>query len=101
MYEDDGDYYDYEQGNYRRRTFTLTGASSSLTLEQRTEGRYNADYDTFRIIFHGLHFLPAGMVVDGETQMFESHTMGMESFFSVEVDKSFEHLKIMRLDGFA
>lgn len=101
MYEDDGDYYDYEQGNYRRRTFTLTGASSSLTLEQRTEGRYNADYDTFRIIFHGLPFLPAGMVVDGETQMFESHTMGMESFFSVEVDKSFEHLKIMRLDGFA
>ena len=101
LYEDDGDYYDYEQGNYRRRTFTLTGTASGLLLEQRTEGRYNSDYDTFRLFLHGLPFLPAGMIVDGETTMFESLATGIESPFSVIVDKGFGQIAILRLDGFA
>lgn len=101
MYEDDGDYYDYEQGNYRRRTFTATGESSRLHMIQRTEGRFNSDYDLYEITFHGLPFLPAGMIIDGKISMFERLSTHLGKPFTIEVDKNFETLSLMRLDGFA
>lgn len=102
LYEDAGEYFDYEQGNYTVRTLTQTAESPSiLSIVQRWKGRFNSQYSEYRMIFHGLPFLPAGMVIDGETRMFELNPAEEEKVFTVSVDKDFEELRLMRLDAFS
>ncbi|MDX2247259.1 MAG: glycoside hydrolase family 31 protein [Bacteroidia bacterium] len=102
LYEDAGEYYDYELGNNTIRTFTIRVDTPSIVqVHQRSKGRYNSEYSEFRLIFHGLPFTPAGMIVDGETVMFERDTEATDKWFFAVLDKNFEEMKLMRLDAFA
>lgn len=51
-YEDDGSTFQYEQGNYCRRTLTHRPAQKSLIVGKQT-GTYDAGFETIRIILHG------------------------------------------------
>lgn len=101
LYEDAGDYYDYDQGNFTVRTFTLAGGGSRLDVFQQREGRYNSEYATYRMLLHGLPFQPAGMFLDGKTVAFDAVDFDEAEPFVFEVPKQFEQLSVMRLDGFA
>ncbi|MEZ4775498.1 MAG: glycoside hydrolase family 31 protein [Bacteroidia bacterium] len=102
LYEDAGEYYDYELGNNTVRTFTLRVDSPSVVhVLQRKKGRFNSEYGEFQLIFHGLPFTPAGMIVDGETTIFEMDPDAIDERFSVVLDKDFEEMHLMRLDAFA
>ena len=101
LYEDAGEYYDYKQGNFTLRTFSIDSSSSSdFNVHQRSKGRYNSEYTEYRLIFHGLPFSPAGMILDGETTMFEVDHDADSKTFEIVVDKDFEELSLKRLDGF-
>lgn len=60
LYEDAGDYFDYEQGNYMIRTFTQTGdlGKRQSHVRQLRKGRYNAEYPRLRFILHAFPFTP-------------------------------------------
>ncbi|RMG24485.1 MAG: DUF4968 domain-containing protein [Bacteroidetes bacterium] len=101
LYEDAGDFYDYAQGNFTLRTFEVTGSKSRLDIVQTREGRFNSEYNIYRIVLHGLPFLPAGMLLDGETVVFDQEQDPSTKTFEFEVPKKFQQLSVMRLDGFA
>ena len=101
LYEDSGEYYDYQQGNFMLRTFTVRGDNTSLNIFQLKKGRFNAEYNCFRFVVHGLPFIPVGIEVDGEIEMFDEMVNSAESIVAFEVEKNFESLSLKRLEGFA
>ncbi len=102
LYEDAGDYYDHQQGNYTIRNFNVIGEPKKLVIHQQFEGRYNSEYNKYNLVVHGLPFAPAGMDVDGKTVMFDT-TLNEASPYTlvVDVNKNFKRLAIMPLEGFA
>ena len=101
LYEDAGDFYDYDQGNYRLRSFIQLAEKNRLYIQQLSEGRFNSEYSTYRIIVHGLNFIPAGFKIDGKQEMFEEVMEDIPEVFIFEVDKGFEELELLTLSGFA
>jgi alpha-glucosidase len=65
LYEDSGDGYDYEKGMYTEKSFLVTGTDSSLSISQRTNGAFVPTYATYKIILHGLPFVPDTYEIDG------------------------------------
>ncbi|MEM6806236.1 MAG: TIM-barrel domain-containing protein, partial [Bacteroidota bacterium] len=102
LYEDSGDFYDYEQGNYRLRSFIQSSKKRTrLSLQQLNQGRFNSEYSSYKIHVHGLDFVPAGKRVDGEEEIFDKVLEEIPEVFTFEVDKSFEELELLALSGFA
>ena len=66
VYEDDGDFYDYEQGNFTLRTFTFSGNPKEVKISQDSEGRFNSEYQHFKIIVHGLPLSHTGRFLKKE-----------------------------------
>ncbi len=95
LYEDAGDYYEYEQGNYMLRTFSLEGDATESRIIQRNKGRYNSEYPEFRFILKGWPKEIQSIQMDGKKVRFkESGSDAMGLRYEVLVDKSFEELKI-------
>lgn len=66
LYEDQGEGYAYQQGNYKLRVFELKGTSNSLTLLQRTSGNYQETYKSITIHLIGLPFIANQVTIDQE-----------------------------------
>lgn len=56
LYEDDGDNYDYEKGNFLTKIFTVAGTSSTLSVSQQISGLFKTDYASYKLVLHGLPF---------------------------------------------
>ena len=67
FYEDGGEGYSYEDGNYRLAKFEVEGNSKSLMITQNVIGKYTPSFDTFDIVLKGFPFNPKEAIVDGET----------------------------------
>ena len=51
-YEDDGESYDYQSGEYYKRTISFNPASKQIILAD-TDGTYQSKYNKVEIILHG------------------------------------------------
>jgi alpha-glucosidase len=92
VYEDDHDGYDYKKGRYSLRNFSLKGKSNSLTIQQYKSGKFISEYNTFKIIVHGLPFDVTKIMVDNEEfDMSEFNTI--ES--TLTVSKEFTDIKFL------
>lgn len=65
-YEDAGDGFDYQEGDFALRTFELNGSPSSLKLIQHIDGDYESPVTHFRIQVYGIPFFVSECWVDGE-----------------------------------
>jgi len=65
LYDDGGEGYGYQEGQRTVRRFTVAGSDKGLLLTQSIEGDYAPAYATYRLVLHGLPFVPAQAVVDG------------------------------------
>ena len=65
LYEDKGDDYDYTAGLFLKKTFRVTGTGTSLSISQKTEGKYEPTYETYQVILHNLPFKIDTGSVDG------------------------------------
>lgn len=76
IYEDAGDGYSYTSGQNNVRSLTVTAGKlpGDLSLNQRSEGNYNASYNTFKVVLHGLNSIPTLVTIDG--QEFTTDTVG-------------------------
>lgn len=101
LYEDSGDFYDFQQGNFRLRSFVQKSDKNSLSIQQLNKGRFNSEYSNYRIIVHGLSFIPAGFWLDGTREVFGEIVKDIPEVFIFEVDKGFEELELLSLSGFA
>lgn len=71
FYEDAGEGYAYQHGEYRHRYFRMWGSNSKLEIQQTSEGSYTPSYQDYELITHGLPFMPKKAVVDGQAVAFE------------------------------
>lgn len=100
IYEDAGDFYDYEQGNYTVRTFLLEGEKSQVAIRQDANGRYNAEYSEYEVVLHGFPFVVAGVRVDGELLSIDLDPAS-EELPRFKVDNNFEVLEVLSLEAMA
>ena len=93
MFSDANDGYDYTKGRYSLRNFSLTGRVSELIINQYKEGKFITEYETFKIIIHGLPFDIAEIQIDNQVISLEHlKSNGTNSFV---VDKNFSELHII------
>ncbi|UII30877.1 glycoside hydrolase family 31 protein [Fulvivirga ulvae] len=69
-YEDDGDSYEYQQGNYHKRTIQYNPESSSIKIS-KAEGAFSSRYKHIKICFHG--FSPDSATVNNAAATPETH----------------------------
>lgn len=64
LYDDAHDGLDYKKGRYSLRSFKVTGKSKELILQQHKEGKFDASYTDFILVFHNLPFTITSIQVD-------------------------------------
>ncbi len=96
LYEDSGDGYDYEKGIYNRKKFKTQSTPEFFKMSLRTNGHYEPSYSTYKVVLHGLPFIPSRILVndkemDINSGYFESQSLVITteriSFISLEVFK--------------
>ena len=88
QYEDEGDGYDYTEGKYLVKQFTVSGGDDYLVLQQTQEGSFNPEYDTCSLTFHGVPFIPSHIEVDDEARPLPEHSI-QEKVISFTLPQSF------------
>lgn len=66
LYEDEGDGYDYQHGEYLRRTFVVSNQPDHLIIRQTRYGDFQPAYMDAKIVLHGLPFVPGKILVDNQ-----------------------------------
>lgn len=93
LFNDAHDGYDYTKGRYSLRTFKLTGKPNELIIQQHKEGKFIADFKTFKLKFHGLPFKVASVQLDNvDVPLNEVHLNGDNSMV---VDKNFSEIHLV------
>ena len=64
LYEDSGDGYDYEKGIYNRKRFKTQSTEKSFKLSLKSNGHYEPTYNVYKIMVHGLPFIPKQVLVN-------------------------------------
>ena len=74
-YEDDGKSFDYENGQYYKRTILYTPANNQITLSN-VEGQMNSKFNNVAIVLHGFASI-TGSTVNGNATSFVRSTIQM------------------------
>ncbi len=94
LYEDSGDGYDYEKGIYNRKRFKTQSTEKSFRMSLKSNGHYEPTYNVYKIIVHGLPFIPKQILVNDKEivinpQYFEKNILILKvdrtSFISLEI----------------
>lgn len=65
LYEDEGDGYNYKEGKYSIKKFTVFGNRRQMRIIQRREGNFETEYSEYNMEVHCLPFRPKGYSIDG------------------------------------
>jgi alpha-glucosidase len=93
LYEDAGDGYAYKKGMLNVKTFTHSGNGGSSILRQHITGKFETEYDNYRLEFAGLPFTPSRLWID-EVEVDAVFELSAEGCYCVDVPKDFEEVKI-------
>ena len=66
LYEDNGEGYDYQSGNYILRSFSIDGSEQKLEIHQQYVGQFKTTYPHITLQVIGLPFKVGNCKVDGE-----------------------------------
>ena len=66
VYEDNQDGYDYKKNRFALRKFRMKGRPKELVIQQFKDGKFITDYESIRIVFHGLPFQINKLEIDNE-----------------------------------
>ncbi|MEM7551219.1 MAG: glycoside hydrolase family 31 protein [Bacteroidota bacterium] len=90
IYEDSGDSYDFQNGQYRLMKLFSKGTDKSFELNQVVDGEFEASYPQYRLVFHGIEFKPSDLKVDGEKIDYHYHEK--KKTYEAWVNKDFNQL---------
>ena len=93
FYDDAHDGFDYTRDGYSLRTFKLTGKPTQLIIQQHKEGKFSANYKTFKLKLHGLPFKIKKILLDNEEISLSELEMNGNS--CMKVSKDFGQLQII------
>jgi alpha-glucosidase len=92
LYEDAGNGYEYQKGEYRLKTFTTLGNGKDLIIRQAYSGKFTPDYKVYKLKFVGLPFVPTKLWIDDVEA--EAKFSQEDGFWATEVPESFDVVKI-------
>lgn len=73
QYEDEGEGYAYEDGEFLLKKVKVSGDSQHLRIQQNQEGAFVPTYGTCKLIIHGLPFHPNRLEINGDLQPIPSN----------------------------
>ena len=76
LYEDSGEGYGYQDGDFCLRRFKVVGSEACLSLDQQREGEFDASYSRFEVYLHGLPKGNFAIHCDGQPMEFEKTSSG-------------------------
>lgn len=92
LYDDAHDGYDYKKGRYSLRTFKVTGKKSEFILQQHKQGKFDANYKMFNVVFHNLPFEISTVQIDNvEIDLSDVNTQKNKSIL---INKEFTELHL-------
>jgi alpha-glucosidase len=71
IYEDAGDGYGYESGEFAVKTFKTNGSETTFSVGQSIAGNFIPEYRNYLVTVHGLPFEPSECMIDGSKINFE------------------------------
>lgn len=92
LYDDAHDGLDYKKGRYSLRNFKVTGKKKEFILQQHKEGKYNAPYNQFTLVFYNLPFEIESIQLDNVE--IPLHHVSCNGASSITVDKEFTELHL-------
>ncbi|QHL89337.1 DUF4968 domain-containing protein [Nibribacter ruber] len=92
LYEDGGDGYGYEEGQYQQKTFLTATSLTTYSLSQQVQGDGKEAHETYRVIFHGMPAATAAVLVDGQDVPFEASEN--QATLTVKVPATFNQLSL-------
>ncbi|MEZ4802739.1 MAG: glycoside hydrolase family 31 protein [Gelidibacter sp.] len=93
LFDDAHDGYDYTKGRYSLRTFKLTGKPNELIIQQHKEGKYIADFETFKLRFHNVPFKVVKVQLDNVEVPLSEVKLNGES--TMIIDKNFSEIHLI------
>lgn len=96
LYEDEGDGYENEKGIYNRKRFKTNSTPTTYRIALKSNGHYEPTYSTYKIIVHGLPFVPSRIMVNEKDVepagiVFENHSLIINtdrtSFISLDISQ--------------
>lgn len=72
LYEDKGDGYDNADGGYLNKTFTTQLNGDTFKIQQEIEGKYEEEYNDYKITLHGFAHPITSIVVDNEAMALDT-----------------------------
>ncbi|RCS28013.1 DUF4968 domain-containing protein [Polaribacter sp. WD7] len=92
LFDDAHDGYDYKKGRYSLRTFSVTGKKNEFILQQHKQGKFDANYKMFNVVFHNLPFEITSIQIDNvEIDLSSSNANETNS---IVIDKEFTELHL-------
>ncbi len=98
QYEDEGDGYEYEQGDYLVKTFEVRGTENSLKVTQSIVGNYKPSYAICKLIFHGVPFLATAIEVDGDLKQIPSNCF-KDNRLEIDILADFHQVIVVKQSG--
>lgn len=96
LYDDAHDGYDYKKGRYSLRTFKFTGKENEIILQQHKEGKFDAQYNNFRIVFHNLPFKITSFEIDNVKVDLQDSNGNKHQ--EIVVDKTFTEIHLFGIE---
>jgi alpha-glucosidase len=94
LYEDAGEGYAYQKGEYNIKTWTTVSDENTFELWLETKGHFEPEYDRYKVIIHGLPFAPEKILINHYEDNF-ALLQERNGTFEVTLErKLFLHLKI-------
>lgn len=96
FYEDDGETFSYDQGNYQLTTFSLQPDPKEKTakLTAEREGDFIPTYQSVKINLIGFPYSPSDIKVDGQSAEYREKNDISGTLYSLNVDPYFEEILV-------
>ncbi len=92
LYEDQDDGYAHKQGMHAIKSFTVIPSKDKYRITQFKEGRMPAEYQNYKMIFHGFEQAPKSVEVNSES--FKPNIKTSGSSYEFEVPENFNQITL-------
>ena len=96
LYEDAGEGYEFLNGAFRNKDFTVLGSAENLHIHQESNGTFEERYQDYEVVLHGLYFEPKYAVVDGQIEQLHQKEIDGKSCWALKAPKRFQVISIER-----
>jgi alpha-glucosidase len=92
IYDDAGDGYGYESGEYSERKFVTRGEARRFVIRQDTQGSFEPTFTKYRMNVFGLPFKVRKVMIDGNKM--NQWSAGLNGVFRLKVPRDFHRIEI-------